>query len=133
MEVQPSESIRLKVSSTIVSKMFLAEFGTTASVMITQSIVAKAGASIPAPFAIPLIWAPKEFTVEIFGTESVVMIACAHSANESSLKFAATTSKPLKILSIGKNSPIMPVEHTNTSADECCKSEATCSALLCVS
>ena len=97
---------------------------------MTQSIVARAGASIPAPFAIPLICAPETLAVAILGTESVVIIACAHSANELLTRFAVTTSKPVKIFFIGKNSPIKPVEQTNISEDECSKSEATYSALL---
>ena len=40
---------------------------------------------------------------------------------------------PSIIFFIGRNSPIIPVEHTKISDDENCKSEATCSALLWVS
>ena len=118
VEVHPSESIRLKVLSTVSSKISLASAGKRASVKITQSIVAKAGANIPAPFAMPLTCTPFLLMFEILGTESVVIIACAQSNKESLDKFFESTSNPLKILSIGKNSPIIPVEHTKISDDE---------------
>ena len=58
--------------------------------MITTSMVASAGASIPAPFAIPPIFHPAaEVAVASFGTESVVMIAWAESAPPS-------TARPLQ-------------------------------------
>ena len=129
VEVQPSESIRLKVFSMISWKILSAESGTTASVIITESIVARAGASIPAPLAIPLICVPARLTVDIFGTESVVIIACAQSNNDSFDRSAATELMPFIIFFIGRNSPIMPVEHTKISDDDNCNSEATCSAL----
>ena len=47
----------------------------TASVVITTSIVASPGASIPAPFAMPPIDQPPRETTDRFGVESVVMMA----------------------------------------------------------
>ena len=81
-------------------------------------MVARAGANIPAPFAIPANSAPSLAAVAIFGTESVVMIAWALSFKPSLLKLPAIESSPAMILGIGSSSPIRPVEHTITSPDE---------------
>ena len=48
---------------------------TSASVVMTTSIVARPGASIPAPLAMPPITQPSPSRRESFGLESVVMIA----------------------------------------------------------
>ena len=81
-------------------------------------MVARAGANIPAPLAIPLICTPEACTVDIFGIESVVIIASAQSSNASFDKLAAITSIPFRTLSIGKKSPIIPVEQTKISEEE---------------
>ena len=77
VDVQPSESIRLKVRSVARVNTSCAFFETIASVITTESIVASAGANIPAPLAIPANSTPLCEAVAIFGTESVVMIARA--------------------------------------------------------
>ena len=78
VDMQPSESTRSKVaggpqrnasSSTVASAI--------ASVVSTQSMVAIAGASIPAPFAIPPTFQPAPAITAFFGRVSVVMIAAA--------------------------------------------------------
>ena len=53
--------------------------------MTTHSMVAKAGANIPAPFAIPEKTTPSLSMLAILGTESVVMIAWALLSKPSSL------------------------------------------------
>ena len=54
VDVQPSESIRLKVRCATRSKISCAcAESTTASVVTTESMVARDGANIPAPLAIP--------------------------------------------------------------------------------
>ena len=93
-------------------------------------MVANAGASIPAPFAIPANSAPFNVAVAIFGTESVVMIACALVCSPSLLSAGTIESTPAIILSIGNSSPIKPVEQTITSPDETLSSCPTCSAVL---
>ena len=80
--------------------------------------MARAGANIPAPFAIPANSAPLMFPVAIFTTESVVMIACALVCNPSLSNKGAIASSPATIFGIGKSSPIKPVEQTITSPDE---------------
>ena len=56
---------------------------TIASVITTESIVAKAGANIPAPFAIPEMSEFLTEAVAIFGLVSVVIIARALFSMES--------------------------------------------------
>ena len=51
--MQPSESMRLNVRSITREEIFCALLETIASVITTESMVASAGANIPAPFAIP--------------------------------------------------------------------------------
>ena len=133
VDVQPSESMRLKVRSVARWKISCAFPETIASVITTDNIVASAGANIPAPLAIPANCVPSTDAVEILGTESVVMIACALPCKPSSLKLIAIESSPEAILSIGRSSPIRPVEQTITSPDETLSNWPTCSAVLCVS
>ena len=88
VEVHPSESMRLNVLSHTSSNTCVAMAGSTmASVVTTESIVAKEGASIPAPFAIPTNFAPPTEVSAIFGLESVVMIASAASRRLSTFNF----------------------------------------------
>ena len=82
VEVQPSES-NLSKDSLVASRSARSASSPSifASVVITQSIVARAGASIPAPLAIPPIFQPAaEETVASLGTVSVVIIARAASS-----------------------------------------------------
>ncbi|CAB4832798.1 unannotated protein [freshwater metagenome] len=78
VEVHPSESKRLYVLSATLENISCKLAGSiTASVITTESMVASAGANIPAPLAIPVVVVPDTVDVAIFGTESVVMIARA--------------------------------------------------------
>ena len=110
-------------------KISCALTGSTASVIITESIVASAGASIPAPFAIPANCAPFTVVVATLGTLSVVIIACETSSNESPRRLDAIVSSPAMILGIGSSSPIRPVEQTTTSPEEIPRSSPTFSAV----
>ena len=93
-------------------------------------MVANAGASIPAPLAIPANFAPFTLEVATFGTLSVVIIARDMSPSESVVRFAAMFSTPEIILSIGSNSPMRPVEQTTTSPAEISSNSPTRSAVL---
>ena len=131
VDVQPSESMRLNDFSTADLKQSIANSGSTiASVITTESIVAKDGASIPAPFAIPAKETPFCSRKEIFGFESVVIIAVATSTSDDSLKDLVANSIPVSRLSIGNRTPIKPVEQTITSAAETPTVSATFSAVL---
>ena len=133
VEVQPSESMRLKVRSVTCLKILSAFSDTTASVITTQSIVANAGASIPAPFAIPEKVNPSPATLAILATESVVIIACALSAKPSLFIVDEICDMPSRIFFIGRNSPIIPVEQTRTSLEDISKTLPTYSAVSWVS
>ena len=61
------------------------------------------------------------------------MIARALVSKPSLVRTEAMESRPFKILSIGKSSPISPVEQTITSPAETLSSAPTCSAVVCVS
>ena len=113
VEVHPSESTRLKVRSHTSRKIASASrSSTTASVITTESIVAKDGASIPAPLAMPAKLDFPKLTRDVLGCESVVIIAEAQSKSESSLSFSRAFLMPLTTNSIGKCTPIIPVEQT---------------------
>ena len=93
-------------------------------------MVANAGASIPAPLAIPVNFAPLTFEVATFGTLSVVIIAREMSSSESIVSLDEIFSTPEMILSIGSKSPIRPVEQTTISPAEISSNSATRSAVL---
>ena len=133
VDVQPSESMRLNVRSATRANISCASPGRTASVITTDNIVARAGASIPAPFATPAKSTPLIDEAATFGTLSVVMIARETSSSDSNFSAVAIDSRPEMILGIGKSSPISPVEHTTTSPDEILRSSPTFSAVWCVS
>ena len=87
---------------------------TSASVWRKQSIVAKPGSIIPAPFA----WAdrvtPPVRTVQRFGPRSVVMIAFAKSSPPSAERPSAASSTPVVTASMSSGTPIVPVSATAT-------------------
>ncbi len=89
--------------------------GTTASVVMTTSIVASCGASIPAPLAMPPTVHPEPSTTACLLTESVVMIACAASSPPSGESAAWAASAPASSASRELARPMSPVEHTTTS------------------
>ena len=81
VDMQPSESSRSKLTRVAARSAWSSSAaGTTASVVITTSMVASCGASMPAPLAIPPMLQPAPSTTACLLTESVVMIACAASA-----------------------------------------------------
>src|SRR5450756_173920 len=95
VDMQPSESIRSKVSAVAArSAASASSASTTASVVSTQSIVASAGASMPAPLAIPPIDQPSRTTCTVLGTVSVVMIASAAAGPPSAARAPATAVMP---------------------------------------
>jgi len=137
VDMQPSESRRSKVIRVAVrSAVSSWAESRTASVVMTTSIVASPGASIPAPLAIPPIDQPAgAVTADCFGVVSVVMMARAAerpaSADvESSFCRARVASQmPAVILSRSSCSPIRPVEQTMTSPAETPRRSPTASAV----
>ena len=89
VDMQPSESSRSKLTRVAArSAASRSAAGTTASVVMTTSIVASCGASMPAPLAIPPIDQPLPSTTACLLTESVVMIASAASWPPSAARAA---------------------------------------------
>ena len=132
--MQPSESTRSKVVAVAArSATSSPSAPATASVVSTTSIVARPGASIPAPLAMPPTMKPAPRTVTVFGTVSVVMIASAAAAPPSGPRAAAAARTPASRRSIGSRSPISPVEHTATSPAPQPSRSATSSAVEWVS
>ena len=82
---------------------------------MTESIVASDGASIPAPLAIPKIRTPKYSFSKYLALESVVMIASAIFSAPSRESEETAISIPGKSFSMGKRTPMSPVEQTTTS------------------
>ena len=84
--------------------------------VLTTSIVASAGASMPAPFAMPPIVQPfGDVWTASLATVSVVMIATAAEGPPAFDRSCAASSMPVRIASIGSRWPIRPVEQTATS------------------
>src|SRR3954463_4525174 len=131
---QPSESTRSKLTPVACFSARCSTAGsTTASVVRTTSIVARLGASIPAPFAMPPIVQPSRCCTVVFGTLSVVMIARAASGPPSSDSALAAAVTPAVSLSMGSRTPISPVLATATSIAPSPSSAAACSAVAWVS
>ncbi len=129
-----SESMRSKETAVAARNAPSRSTGsTTASVVRTTSIVARAGASMPAPLAIPATDQPCPARTATLCTVSVVLIATAAASCPSGERVAAASSAPARILSIGSSSPMRPVEQTTTSPAETPRTSATCSAVRCVS
>ena len=118
VEQLPSTSSRSNVVAVAALRAARSASGlATASVVMTQSIVASDGASIPAPLAIAPTVQLSWCSATCLGTVSVVMMArAASSPPVSPPAISWTTSRtPARTLSIGSRSPIRPVEHTATS------------------
>jgi hypothetical protein len=135
---QPSESTRSTL--TLVACFSAAcrtPASTTASVVSTTSIVARLGASMPAPLAIPPTVQPPSGPLRactvVFGTLSVVMIARAAAGPPSSDSSLTAAVTPAVSLSMGRRTPISPVLHTATSIAPSPSSAAACSAVAWVS
>jgi hypothetical protein len=84
-------------------------------VVITASIVASAGASMPAPLAIPPAVHPSPPRAACLLRVSVVMIAVAASSPPVPLRASTARSMPDRSFGRSSCSPINPVEHTTTS------------------
>ena len=98
-------------------------------------MVAKLGATMPAPLANPPTVQPARRTAACLGTVSVVStaVAAASPASGVAAKEAAALSTPDSSASNGNRSPINPVEHTATSAAPQSRMVATRSAVAWVS
>ena len=107
---------------------------TTASVVRTTSIVARAGASMPAPLAMPETDQPcppcdRDLVhgVGRLDRDGRVLVPVRRRGRRR-------RRRPRRaILSIGSSSPMRPVEQTTTSPAETPRTSATCSAVRCVS
>lgn len=131
--MQPSESSRSKL--TRVARRSAASrsgAGRSTSVVMTTSMVARPGASIPAPFAMPPIAQPSPRRSAVFGTLSVVMMARAASIPPSAPSAAAAAVTPARRRSRSSCSPMRPVEQTSTSPAPTSSASATASAVACV-
>ncbi len=131
--MQPSTSMRLKDLST---PAFSAACNwpalTTASVVMTHSMVASWGAIMPEPLTMPPTRNPVEpSSSTVFALVSVVMMAWDASAPAwaSSARASYAFWAPESTLSSGSSSPIRPVEHTATSSAFAPSKPATFSAV----
>ena len=80
VDMQPSELMRLTVRAVAAaSAAWAAPGSTTASVVSTQSMVARPGASMPTPLIMPPTVHPSRTAASSLGAVSVVMMATAAS------------------------------------------------------
>ena len=121
VERDPSVVMRLNEASTAcVRAVWSAPGSTTASVVITASMVAMAGESIAAPLAMPptvMVTPPtSKVAIASLATVSVVMMASAaeRPASGVAARAAAAAGTPVVNGSIGMGIPIRPVEQTRT-------------------
>ena len=117
VDMQPSESSRSKVVR-VAARRAAAQVAasTSASVVSTTSMVARPGASIPAPLAIPATdQPPGAVRTTVLGWVSVVMIASAAAVPPSVERAATAASTPAVSFSRSSRSPISPVEQTTMS------------------
>src|SRR3990170_6303405 len=115
--VSPSTVIILNdLSADSFSAIFKSLGEIAISVVIKDSIVASLGYIIPEPFAIPPILIDSlpylYSTAATFETISVVIIASAASIPPVLLNFLTRAGIPFLIFSIGRESPITPVDAT---------------------
>ncbi len=96
-------------------------------------MVASAGASMPAPLAMPPIVYPPGRWNAILATVSVVLMASAAARPPARDASARAASTPPSNGSMGSRSPIRPVEHTAISPAESASPAARRSADTCVS
>ena len=99
--------------------------------------VTSCGPIMPEPLAIPPMAMVAPFdsscTAQVFGTRSVVRIACAAAAPPSSDKAAAAASIPAETVSIGRCSPMTPVDDTRISSVDSPSAAAACPAIAAAS
>ncbi len=134
VDMQPSESTRSKVTRVAARRASSSSSAVaTASVVRTTSMVARPGASMPAPLAIPPTVKPFPVATACLETESVVMMAVAAAVPPSAASDACASSTPGSSRSIGSRTPMSPVEQTATSPAPQPSRSATCSAVAWVS
>ena len=116
----PSTLIQLKLSSTAAANDACPSATVkAASVSTTASIVAIRGPIIPAPLHMPASWMvrPPRSSVRlaILCDLSVVVMPAQAARNDASSrpKRSAAARIPAAILSIGRNTPMMPVDMTS--------------------
>ncbi len=119
--MSPSTLIRLNDWFTAVARhCFSCRGAITASVVKNPSIVAMFGWIIPAPLAMPpiVIRLPPRVTrtAYSFEQESLVMIASAAGAPPLAEIMPSSFLMPAWILTLGRRTPMRPVEQTNTSS-----------------
>ncbi len=134
VDMHPSESTRSKVIR-VAARSARSSWSesSTASVVMTTSIVASPGASMPAPLAIPPTAQPaSERRSASLGRVSVVMIASAAPSPESPASAVAACATPAVSFATSSCSPMRPVEHTRTSPAETPRASPTASAVACV-
>ncbi len=121
VDMQPSESTRSKVVRVAErSALSRVPLSRSASVVRTTSMVARPGASMPAPLAMPPTVQPSwAVTVAVLCTVSVVLMAMAAASPPSSDSAATAVSMPGSSLSMGSRTPIRPVDATATSPALC--------------
>ena len=116
----PSTLIRLNEPATASATIAVqSDPVTTASHVTKQSIVARFGEIIPAPFAAtPNRTSPSgkaSLSAPCLAVRSVVRMAAAKRSPPSAAIFGAASPMPRSILGIGNATPITPVEQTATS------------------
>ena len=99
--------------------------------VMTTSMVARPGASMPAPFAMPPMVHSPRVTTARFACESVVMIASDAATPPSALSPAIAASVPASTFArnVSSPEPMSPVEHTSTSPGLTARSSAARSAV----
>ncbi len=133
VDMHPSESSRSNVTRVAARSAASSDSAErSASVVSTTSIVARPGASMPAPFAMPPTRHPSPSTTTVFARVSVVMIARAASSPPSADRRFAAESTPSSSTSPSSWSPMSPVEQTSTSPEEMPSADAAASAVRCV-
>ena len=140
VDMQPSELIRLTVRATAPPRAArAAAASTTASVVMTHSMVARPGASMPTPLIMPpaLQATPSAVreTASSLGTVSVVMMARAASWPASGVGASAPAARPAPARRVGmsRGTPMTPVEHTRTRPGSTPRSPAARAAVASVS
>ena len=137
VDMQPSELIRLTVRATAPPRAArAAAASTTASVVMTHSMVARPGASMPTPLIMPpaLQATPSAVreTASSLGTVSVVIMARAASWPASGVGASAPAARPApdRRAGMSRGTPMTPVEHTRTSSGRTgrCGSESVSSS-----
>ena len=110
----PSTVMRSNESATA-ARSAASGFWISASVCTKQSIVAKPGSIIPAPFAWAESVTPSTTRVQALAQRSVVMIASANPPPPAASSCLAASSMPRRTSSSGSGTPMTPVSATATA------------------